>query len=184
MGTYILTGLSITGVICWLIFIYRLIKRAVKKEDIKKLDLIPAFNIYDENSKAKRVASYVIWCSMLFGPLFLLLFNIFTTTTIGGFMERFKYSELYYANLFDDFADTKSYRVVAEIEKVEWDAPSYLVKALYFNDEQYIEFDSGDTQNIIYKTNKKYSLRDINGEDWAIELIPTKAKNIPIEDLT
>lgn len=93
------------------------------------------------------------------------------STNIGGLFERINYTESYYVNLFRENAESKNYKVEAEIEKTGGEY--YIVKA-YFPNSGHITF-----YNSLYgdplEVNKPIYLIDDNNKGWRVELTTQKS---------
>lgn len=164
-------GIGSIGISVAMIFIVIVIILTIHDsiKGIKKNNLGEFVNTIKKSSKnTKYILIFVGICSSIF-----LLTEIgIGDTTIGSIFEKKSYVENYYVNLFPENAESKNYKVEAEIEK---QGQGYYIVKAYFPHSGYITFENyGYDESLVL--NNKVRITDDKGKIWAIELTNAKVE--------
>lgn len=155
---YVLGGLSVALCIYNLIIIVLCL---IRKKEVR----VP-------NKEMFKEYRYIIIISILIFLGITIKFTPFGSTQIGNLFERCQYKEYYYVNLFPENAESKNYKVKAQIEKIE---DQYFIIKAFFPNGGYITFeDSYGFDSLV--VNKKTSIIDDNNKNW--DIILTKEKYV------
>jgi hypothetical protein len=137
--------------------------------------IVVIYNIYHKSGEMKKQAYRAIFIVVA-----ILAFAWYGATQwygnrqIGSIFERRNYqNELYYVHLYLEDEESKNYKVVAEIDRIDG---KYYPQKVYFNARQYLVID------YFYddcKPGDKISFKDRNDREWRLELTSQRAEKIP-----